>query len=83
MSMAVSPTPVDVGLNPLDLRGLGPEETLLLINGERIGPAAGQVAQRGEGDVLRAIPTAQVDRIEIYPATVSARYGAAAQPQAL
>ncbi len=68
---------MDVGRNPFDLRGLGPRQTLILVNGRRTGLLWSD-GTRGEGETLRAISAAQVDRIEIYPATLSNRYGGGA-----
>lgn len=71
------PNTVDLGANPIDLRGLGANETLILVNSRRVG-TLWTGGTRGEGEVLRAIPTSAVDRIEIYPATVANRYGGGA-----
>jgi iron complex outermembrane recepter protein len=61
--------------SPVDLRGLGPGRTLLLINGRRAAdypfPYNGQSNFQNFGN----IPTAAVDRIEILSGGASAIYG--------
>ena len=55
-----------------DLRGLGPEATLTLINGRRLSAAGG-----GEGRAvdLGMIPSAAIERVEILTDSGSALYG--------
>jgi iron complex outermembrane receptor protein len=54
----------------LDLRGLGPNRTLILVNGERV-PAA---AANGVVDI-NTIPTSLISRIEVVTGGASAVYG--------
>lgn len=58
--------------NKADIRGLGPQATLTLVNGRRISTAAG-----GDGDAvdLGLIPSAAIDRIEVLTDSASALYG--------
>lgn len=59
------------GLNLLDLRGLGPERTLVLVNGRRHVTAS-------EGEFLidtNTIPTALVERVDVVTGGSSAVYG--------
>lgn len=59
------------GLNNTDLRGLGSDRTLVLVNGRRFVAGA-----PGSGAVdLNNIPTAMVERIEITTGGASAVYG--------
>jgi outer membrane receptor protein involved in Fe transport len=58
------------GVLTADLRGLGPERTLVLVNGRRFVP--GDI--RGVVD-LASIPDALIDRIEIVTGGASAVYG--------
>ncbi|MEM9168428.1 MAG: TonB-dependent receptor [Pseudomonadota bacterium] len=62
------------GLNLADLRGLGPERTLVLFDGKRIGSVAG-----GNGTVagvdLNALPQPFIQRIEVNPFAQGARIG--------
>ena len=62
------------------LRGLGFDQTLVLINGKRrhLSAFVNQVGTRGRGNSgtdLNAIPTASIDRIEILRDGASAQYG--------
>lgn len=56
----------------VDLRGLGPEATLTLINGRRVAGAAGD---DGRAIDIGMIPLAAVERIEILTDGASALYG--------
>ena len=57
----------------VDLRGLGPERTLVLINGRRM--PAGSPIQGGIGADLNQIPAALIDRVEVLTGGASATYG--------
>lgn len=60
------------GTATVDLRGLGPQRTLVLINGRRMNPAsAGQPTPD-----LNNIPVGMVERIEVLTGGASAVYGA-------
>ncbi|KQN40982.1 TonB-dependent receptor [Sphingomonas sp. Leaf407] len=61
-----------VGLNLLDLRGLGPSRTLVLVNGRR--HVAGQ-ADTAAVDI-NTIPTDLIQRVDVLTGAVSAIYGA-------
>lgn len=56
----------------LDLRGLGPEATLTLVNGRRVAGAAGD---QGRAMDVGMIPLSAVERIEILTDGASALYG--------
>lgn len=56
------------------LRGLGPERTLLLINGRRLAPSGVRGAPIAPD--LNLIPSAMIDRIEILTDGASSIYGA-------
>lgn len=62
------------GTVQVNLRGLGAGATLLLLNGRRVNPSAGGIAEHF-GD-LATIPMAAVERIEILKGGASAIYGA-------
>lgn len=67
---------IDIGT----LRGLGPDHTLVLINGKRRHPTAfvGLFGTRGRGNSgvdMNGFPEAAVDRIEILRDGASAQYG--------
>lgn len=61
----------DNGISTLNLRNLGDQRTLVLVNGRRMTPGVA-----GTGDVdLNTIPTEFIDRIEIVTGGASAIYG--------
>lgn len=62
-------------LTPLDLRGLGPGRTLVLLDGVRIPDYPG--AYNGEANAVNvgAIPSVAIDRIEVLSGGASAIYG--------
>ncbi len=61
-----------VGLNLLDLRGLGPNRTLVLVNGRR--HVAGQPDTAAVD--INAIPTDLIERVDVLTGAASAIYGA-------
>ncbi|MEO7385481.1 MAG: TonB-dependent receptor plug domain-containing protein, partial [Gammaproteobacteria bacterium] len=66
---ATSNNPAD-GTATVDLRGIGPTRTLVLINGRRVNPST------NEGVVdLNNIPTRLVERVEVVTGGASAVYG--------
>jgi len=56
----------------IDLRGLGPEATLVLVNGRRISTGAGD---QGRAVDVSSIPISAIDRIDILTDGASALYG--------
>ncbi len=67
-------------INPATLRGLGPDQMLVLINGKRRHPSAllnvnGTIGRGSVGTDLNAIPSAAVDRIEVLRDGAAAQYG--------
>lgn len=62
------------GIQSVDLRGLGPDRTLNLINGRRVANFSDALGN--EGADLGFVPLAMVDRIEILRDGASAVYGA-------
>lgn len=61
-----------VGLNLLDLRGIGPARTLVLINGRRVVSSTQLVSQPD----TNTIPSALLERVDILTGGASAVYGA-------
>jgi len=59
-------------VNAVDLRGLGPEKTLVLVDGRRL---AGAPTEQGTVQNLTMIPLAAVERIEVLRDGASAIYG--------
>ncbi len=67
-------------IDPATLRGLGPDQTLVLINGKRRHQSSlvNIYGSRGRGNTgtdLNAIPAAAIERIEILRDGASAQYG--------
>ena len=63
-------------LSTIDLRGLGQEETLILVNGRR-APRVSLGNNFRQADI-NGIPLGSIERIEILPSTASAIYGGGA-----
>ncbi|TGD82371.1 TonB-dependent receptor [Hymenobacter wooponensis] len=67
-------------VDPATLRGLGPDQTLVLVNGKRRHQSSAlnvnNVVGRGSvGTDLNAIPTAAIERVEILRDGAAAQYG--------
>jgi len=67
-------------IDPAGLRGLGPDQTLVLLNGRRLHSAAlvninGTVGRGSVGTDLNTIPAAAIERIEILRDGAAAQYG--------
>ncbi|MGH8078954.1 MAG: TonB-dependent receptor domain-containing protein, partial [Lysobacter sp.] len=63
------------GAQQVDLRGLGPNHTLVLVNGRRIADFPMPFKGRSNFTDISNIPLGMVDRIEILTGSVSAIYG--------
>ncbi len=61
------------GTASVDLRGLGANRTLVLVNGRRLGP--GQDSGTNEADINQ-IPTALIERVDVLTGGASSVYGA-------
>ncbi|HEV7341229.1 MAG TPA: TonB-dependent receptor [Sphingopyxis sp.] len=64
--------PGQVGINLLDLRGLGPSRTLVLQNGRRLVSSTQQISQPD----TNTIPAELIDRVDILTGGASSVYGA-------
>ncbi|RYE36898.1 MAG: TonB-dependent receptor [Sphingobacteriaceae bacterium] len=67
-------------IDPASLRGLGPDQVLVLVNGKRRHSSAlvninGSVGRGSVGTDLNAIPVAAIDHIEVLRDGASAQYG--------
>ena len=60
-----------------NLRGLGANQTLILINGHRASPGPSYGSAPRQSDI-NSIPMSAVERIEVLPATASGIYGGSA-----
>ncbi|MBV9697982.1 MAG: TonB-dependent receptor [Gammaproteobacteria bacterium] len=63
------------GLSTADLRGLGPQRTLVLINGRRLGTADPNTGNPNPAPDLDQIPVALVERVDVVTGGASATYG--------
>ena len=69
------------GASSIDLRGLGADHTLILVNGlpmAGVSVFTGTVGTPGQPDI-NGIPFAAIDRIEVLPSSAGAIYGASAE----
>ena len=67
-------------IDPISLRGLGPDQVLVLVNGKRRHSTAlvnidGTVGRGAAGTDLNSIPVSAIERIEILRSGASAQYG--------
>ena len=60
----------------IDLRGLGADQTLILVNGRRM-PSISRGREFGQPDI-NGIPLSAIERIEVLPSTASGIYGGGA-----
>ena len=63
------------GVANADLRGLGPQRTLVLINGRRLGPGSPNTAIQSPSPDLDQIPGRLVERVDVVTGGASATYG--------
>lgn len=63
------------GFATVDLRGLGPQRTVVLINGRRLGPGDPNTANPAPAPDLDQIPLALIERVEVLTGGASATYG--------
>jgi iron complex outermembrane receptor protein len=74
-SSTSNPLATGGGLATADLRGLGPQRTLVLVDGRRLGPGDPNTANPNPGADLNQIPVALVERVEVVTGGASAVYG--------
>ena len=63
------------GVATADLRGLGPNRTLVLVNGRRLGAGSPNTVIQAPAPDLDQIPAALVERVEVVTGGASAVYG--------
>ncbi len=63
------------GISTADLRGLGPQRTLVLVNGRRLGIGSPYTAIQSPAPNLDQIPTFLLDRVDVVTGGASAVYG--------
>jgi iron complex outermembrane receptor protein len=64
------------GTATVDLRGLGNQRTLVLVNGLRLGPGSGGLPAGRNYSDINQIPAALIERVDILTGGASAVYGA-------
>ena len=63
------------GLTNADLRGIGPQRTLVLVNGKRLGAGDANTIIQAPAANLDQIPSGLIDRVEVVTGGASAVYG--------
>ncbi|HVN01646.1 MAG TPA: TonB-dependent receptor [Caulobacteraceae bacterium] len=63
------------GVTTADLRGLGPQRTLVLVNGRRLGLGDPNTGDPNPAPDLDQIPVALIDHVEVLTGGASATYG--------
>ena len=63
------------GVSTADLRGLGPNRTLVLVDGRRLGQGSPNTAIQSPAPDLDQIPAGLVERVEVVTGGASAAYG--------
>ena len=71
-----SPLNAPGGIATADLRGLGPQRTVVLVDGRRLGIGDPNTNNPNPAPDLDQIPTALIERVEIVTGGASATYGA-------
>src|SRR5258708_18595967 len=66
------------GVATADLRGLGPNRTLVLVDGRRLGQGSPYTFIQSPAPDLDQIPSDLVERVEVFTGGASAAYGAGA-----
>src|SRR5438105_7845501 len=75
LSNRSNPLSTPGGEATVDLRGLGPQRTLVLVNGRRLGPGEANTGNPNPGADVNQIPAALIERIEVVTGGASATYG--------
>jgi outer membrane receptor protein involved in Fe transport len=63
------------GLTTVNLRGLGPQRTLVLVDGRRLGSADANTGNPNPAPNLDQIPVAMIERVDVVTGGASAVYG--------
>ena len=63
------------GAQAVDLRGLGPNHTLVLVNGRRIADYPQSYGGNSNFTDISNLPTSLIDRVEVLSGSASAVYG--------
>jgi iron complex outermembrane receptor protein len=63
------------GISTADLRGLGPQRTLVLVNGRRLGIGDANTGNPNPAPDLDQVPGAMIDHVEVLTGGASSTYG--------
>jgi outer membrane receptor protein involved in Fe transport len=63
------------GITTADLRGLGPQRTLVLVNGRRLGIGDANTGNPNPAPDLDQVPSAMIDHVEVLTGGASSAYG--------
>src|ERR1700686_4276746 len=70
-----SPLTATGGFSTVDLRGLGPQRTLVLINGRRLGTGDPSTSNQNVAPDIDQIPVPLIERVDVVTGGASATYG--------
>ena len=70
-----SPLTSTGGFTTVDLRGLGPQRTLVLVNGRRLGTGDPSTANQDVAPDIDQIPVPLIERVDVVTGGASATYG--------
>jgi len=70
-----SPLTATGGFSTVDLRGLGPQRTLVLVNGRRLGAADPSTTNQNVAADIDQIPAPLLERVDVVTGGASATYG--------
>jgi iron complex outermembrane recepter protein len=70
-----SPLTSTGGFSTVDLRGLGPQRTLVLVNGRRLGAGDPSTSNQNVAPDIDQIPVPLIERIDVVTGGASATYG--------
>ena len=70
-----SPLTSTGGFTTVDLRGLGPQRTLVLVNGRRLGIGDPSTANQNAAPDIDQIPVPLIERVDVVTGGASATYG--------
>jgi len=70
-----SPLTATGGFSTVDLRGLGPQRTLVLVNGRRLGAGDPSTTNQNVAADIDQIPVPLIERIDVVTGGASATYG--------
>jgi outer membrane cobalamin receptor len=70
-----SPLTSTGGFSTIDLRGLGPQRTLVLVNGRRLGTGDPSTSNQNVAPDIDQIPVPLIERVDVVTGGASATYG--------